>query len=320
MCLMDNQIVSYKPPLRDLVSMLQIKVFDEDEMWTWPGIESNWWNSDPNLPHIAYDDRESSRILLIWFESGWLRLEAEINNPHLPDVSTADWVSRATADGHYLVLSDEDTRMFLGTPALWADRESISLNIILSRTEAGRARDTSEWFRAVGAPMLCTVRRATLEDVGTIACLAEVVSRGILLQPSPFGHRFDHAVAALEPVYRRYLVRRAGVWIASDVNMDVGFVISRTVGFGRQRRTRIDQICVSPSHVGSDAAQRLLDAAATTAACVVVVPAEGLRAQAFFRRNGFELDGISVAIAAAPWFAELPGVQLSRSGAATGTH
>ena len=57
------------------------------------------------------------------------------------------------------------------------------------------------------------------------------------------------------------------------------------------RDLELGLIYVLPAHYGNGLAQALLDAAIGTALCMLWVASDNPRAHAFYRRNGFSLDG-----------------------------
>ncbi|MDP9027403.1 MAG: GNAT family N-acetyltransferase [Actinomycetota bacterium] len=138
------------------------------------------------------------------------------------------------------------------------------------------------------------VRRAAVEDAPAIARVhiqawRETYSR--LLEP---GELDDLDVDARAVRWEQIIAdARSTVWVAAIAEKTIGFA---TAGVRRDhempRPIELEAIYVLAAHHGSAAGQRLLDAAIGDSPAFLFVAADNPRAQAFYRRNGFEFDGV----------------------------
>jgi hypothetical protein len=78
-----------------------------------------------------------------------------------PEVEhSANWRSRATEVGHYLILDREDARALLSDPATW-DREGAGAGVMLCESDKAAGLPFDDWFDALaGLPenMICEER------------------------------------------------------------------------------------------------------------------------------------------------------------------
>jgi ribosomal protein S18 acetylase RimI-like enzyme len=86
-------------------------------------------------------------------------------------------------------------------------------------------------------------------------------------------------------------VGEPAVWVATIDGQIVGFASTRVGGDDAPRPRELSGIYVLAAQHGSGAGQGLLDAAIGDSPAFLTVAADNPRAQAFYRRNRFELDG-----------------------------
>ena len=92
--------------------------------------------------------------------------------------------------------------------------------------------------------------------------------------------------------FRRGLALGRSIWVARVDDQIVGFAIAaKPREQDAPRDLELGLIYVLPAHYGNGLAQALLDAAIGTAPCLLWVASDNSRAHAFYRRNGFSLDG-----------------------------
>lgn len=136
------------------------------------------------------------------------------------------------------------------------------------------------------------VTEATLEDAAAIAHVNVASWRHAyahLLSAAFLANLSEESVA---DNYRRGLERGRTIWVARAEGQIVGFAIAvASREEDSPRDLELGLIYVLPTHFGSDAGQALLDAAIGAAPCMLWVASDNPRAQSFYRRNGFSLDG-----------------------------
>ncbi|NNC11958.1 GNAT family N-acetyltransferase [Planctomonas sp. JC2975] len=99
--------------------------------------------------------------------------------------------------------------------------------------------------------------------------------------------------------WERILAAGARVWVAEEATRIAGARIVGWAASGPARDadgpepTELQGIYVLREHYGSGTGQRLIEAALGTDAAYLWVLGDNPRAQAFYRRNGFESDGTS---------------------------
>ncbi|MCY0906197.1 GNAT family N-acetyltransferase [Arthrobacter sp. H14-L1] len=92
--------------------------------------------------------------------------------------------------------------------------------------------------------------------------------------------------------YRRGLEAGTAAWVAEDETHIVGIATaSQPREENPPRALELRTLYLLSAHYGSGAGQGLLDASVGTGPCMLRVASENPRAIAFYRRNGFTLDG-----------------------------
>ena len=136
------------------------------------------------------------------------------------------------------------------------------------------------------------VNEATVEDAAGIAHVNVASWRHAyvhLLSPAFLARISEEDIANN---FRRGLERGRSIWVARVDDQIVGFAMAATPREqDPPRDLELGLIYVLPAHCGSGLAQALLDAAIGTAPCMLWVASDNPRAHAFYRRNGFSLDG-----------------------------
>jgi GNAT superfamily N-acetyltransferase len=138
------------------------------------------------------------------------------------------------------------------------------------------------------------VRPATVDDARGIAEVHVAAWRETYTRLLPAGALDDLDVDARAERWTEILGGDAEyAWVATRGDRIVGWA---TVGSGpvtdeRPRQTELNGIYVLAALHGSGAGQRLLDAAIADRAAYLWLAGDNPRAAAFYRRNGFALDG-----------------------------
>lgn len=97
------------------------------------------------IVHGPWQPSECQMVLLPWHRAGWIELIADADPPlAFPD---AAWRGRATREGCYLVLSDDDARNLLHDPARWL-ASTADGNVMLSCSDRGSRHEYPEWLAA----------------------------------------------------------------------------------------------------------------------------------------------------------------------------
>lgn len=303
----DNGCVSEQtPPRRDLAAHLFIDLTDQSRLWELSEIRSNWWTNDLGVPHQVYGLEDTKSILLTWFDKGWVDLIAYLHPADSDELSKADWAGRAKPSPGYLTLTRTDARRLLEAAENWGDKESSQWMVQLDFSEEGRQQDTSTWMRLAGVSTDSMVSEADATQARVLAGILEIATRFTYKSYLPEGYRPDHAVRDLVSIFQRDLDDGLKYWIAQDEWKVVGFAHAAVASISDPRELELRSIYVEPSSLGSNAAQILLDASTAGVGCFLWVPTVNARAQAFFRRNGFQLDGVS------KLHEERPNFELSR--------
>ena len=136
------------------------------------------------------------------------------------------------------------------------------------------------------------VTNATVEDAAGIAHVNVASWRHAyahLLSPRFLASLSEEHIANN---YRRGLELGRSIWVGRVDDQIVGFAMAATPREqDPPRDLELGLIYVLPAHYGNGLAQALLDAAIGTASCMLWVASDNPRAHAFYRRNGFSLDG-----------------------------
>lgn len=150
----------------------------------------------------------------------------------------------------------------------------------------GRARSPYDLFMGM------LVTEATVDDAVGIAHVNVASWRHAyahLLSPGFLASLSEEGIASN---FRRGLERGRSIWVAKVDGQIIGFAMAaKPREQDAPRELELGLIYVLPAHYGNGLAQSLLDATIGTAPCMLWVASDNPRAHAFYRRNGFSLDG-----------------------------
>jgi len=147
--------------------------------------------------------------------------------------------------------------------------------------------------------MTFTLRVPEPRDAAQIAALHVATWRETYTHLLPSGFFDDDFIRGRRSMWDRVLGDpRAewSVWIAEREGQVIGFATSgpgmEIDGVAPPRDRQLYMLYVAAAEHGGGAGQALLDAVLADAPAVLWVAKENPRAIAFYRRNGFELDGV----------------------------
>jgi ribosomal protein S18 acetylase RimI-like enzyme len=137
------------------------------------------------------------------------------------------------------------------------------------------------------------VRRGRVDDAAAIALVHIQAWRETYARLVEPGELDELSVDRRTTRWAAILVdTRSSVWVAEIDGELIGFA---TAGARRDhdfpRPIELEALYVLADHHGTGAGQQLLDAAVGAAPAFLFVAEDNPRAQAFYRRNGFEFDG-----------------------------
>ncbi|HIZ34168.1 MAG TPA: GNAT family N-acetyltransferase [Candidatus Ruania gallistercoris] len=116
-----------------------------------------------------------------------------------------------------------------------------------------------------------------------------------LVPEAVLAHQREHGLSG----WQRTLGDPAGdtVWLAHRGGVAVGFASASAAGTGQVRSLHLWGLYVRAGEYGLGTGANLLQLAVGDAPCYLWVAAENLRAQAFYRKHGFDLDGAEQQVA-----------------------
>ena len=140
--------------------------------------------------------------------------------------------------------------------------------------------------------MRMLVNGATVEDAAAIAYVNVASWRHAYAHLLSPGFLASISGEDIANNFRRGLELGRSIWVGRVDDQIVGFAMA---AMPREqdppRDLELGLIYVLPAHYGNGLAQVLLDAAIGTAPCMLWVASDNPRAHAFYRRNGFSVDG-----------------------------
>jgi hypothetical protein len=132
---------------KDLVSQMYWNVREESPLWTLPDEITDYLGRGRTVVHGPFAPADCSRVLLRWFDAGWLDLIAYANHDLWPPGTAAEWETSAVRQGQFLLLAHQDARTLLAAPKEWAD-PARGGEVMLCISDEGEEHPQPEWLAA----------------------------------------------------------------------------------------------------------------------------------------------------------------------------
>lgn len=128
----------------DLVSEMQALVWEEAPLHELTNQVTDHGRDGSTIVHGPWTAEECQSVLMPWHVAGWIDLVADADPVPGWQLRPADWHTRASRQGAFLILSKEDATDLLREPERWIVGTADGY-VTLCRSDEGLRHDYPEW-------------------------------------------------------------------------------------------------------------------------------------------------------------------------------
>jgi hypothetical protein len=126
----------------ELVSEMYARVWANTHLWECASQVTDRLGEGRKEIHGPWSSVECQSVLIPWHSARWIELVADVDLPW--PRTPADWIVRASRQGAFIVLTDQDATDLLADQARWTVGTADGY-VLLSLTEEGTSHGFTDW-------------------------------------------------------------------------------------------------------------------------------------------------------------------------------
>jgi hypothetical protein len=195
----------------DLVRQMRLLIAEEAFLWGLTQQVTDYYDTERTIAHGPWQAADCQQVLARWFDCGLIDCIAlswatKVRSDEVVHYEyDADWRTRATEDGQYLVLARDDAGALLSDPSTWR-ADGIGAGVMLCESDQADGLSFDAWFSKLAGLPDHLIYEHPLDGVSdgevqkTLAEPEEVLTAGLWI--SAIEHAATDGLPVLCPINR----------------------------------------------------------------------------------------------------------------------